>query len=83
MNLQYKSEITFIAYCMKIHSMLEILFRKFKLLYFQGPKGVYYVELVEESWLYQNFCSHSNLKTNLKAGIFCDFPYKQIDLQIS
>lgn len=73
-NLQYKSEITFIAYCTKIHSMHEILFRKFKLLYFQGPEGVYCVDLVEESWLCKNFHSHLNLKTNLKIEIFCDFP---------
>lgn len=67
LKLQYKSEMAFIAYCMKIHSVLEILFRKFKLLYFQGPKGVYYVELIEESWLHKNFHSHLNLRTNLKT----------------
>jgi len=75
LNLQYKSEIRFITYCMKIHSMLEILFIKFKLLYFQGPKGVYYVELIEGSWLPKNFHSHLDLKTNLKTGVFCDFPH--------
>jgi hypothetical protein len=77
LNLQYKSEITFIAYCMKIHSIFEILFRKFKLLYFQGPKGVYYVELLEGSWLHKNFLSHLNLKTNIKTyiKIFHDFPH--------
>jgi len=68
---------------MKIHSMLEILFRKFKLLYFQGPKGVYYVEWVEDSWLHQNFHSHLNLKTNRKTEIFCDSPHQQINTQIS
>jgi hypothetical protein len=63
--------------------MLEILFRKFKFLYFQGSKGVYYVELVEESWLLQNFHSHLNLKSNIKTEIYVNFPYNQINTQIS
>lgn len=73
LNLQYKSEITFITYCMKIHSMLEILFRKFKLLYFKGPKDVRYVELVEGCWLHKNFHSHLNLKTNLRLRFIVIF----------
>ena len=61
LNLQYKSEIIFITYCMKIHSMHEILFRKFKLLYFQGgDRGSTVVKVLcyksEGPWFNPSWC---------------------------